>query len=275
MGTTADIAIQQFYDEFIVAYQQNEKLAGTSLYIRGALGDSYKWPHIGTADMSARGGFNTPLAATPLSKTQQTTTNTERALRTVLGKDEKCLTNVDERNIWVQLHAGAVGRYKDSLKITALDAVTTNVIPVGTTNMSLEKVLEAKKMLMAANAPANAKTIFAIHADQWEALMKLPAFTSNDYFMKTLLNGNLDGFLGMKWVIFGDSTIGGLPKVGNNRDCFMWVDSALGCVNKYEVQSHVWYSDDHISFVADSIIEEGASVLDENGVVKIVCDETK
>lgn len=274
MTATVDIAITQFRDEFHQKYQQMEKLAGTSVMVRNALGDAYKWPVIGNTEMVDRGSYNTSPAVNPLAKTQITTTYSEKILRTVLGKDEKTLVNADERNRWVSIHAGAVGRVRDALKLTAL-ATATSTIAVGTTNMTLDKILEGQQTLIENSAINGDRVNFAIHANQWRALMKLEVFTSNDYFMRTLTSGKLDGFLDMNWIIFGSPTVGGLPKDGNNRSCFMWVQNALGAVNKLETAANVWWSNEKISFVADSEIIEGASVLDQDGVVEILCDETK
>jgi len=273
--TTTAIAIQQFHDEFIVAYQQQERLAGTTLKVSNVVGDAYKWPTIGSADMTDRGDYSSPLPRTPLVKGRIVTTFAEKCIRFALGRDEKALTNVDERNIWGMEQAAAVGRYKDSLKIAVLNAVTTNVVPVGTSNLSLEKILAAKKALINANAPLGSTVNFALHGNQWEALMKLEQFTNSEYYTRTLTDGKIQGFLGMNWILFGDSTVGGLPISGNNRSCFMWLNTAVGVANKYDINPHVWYDDNTVSWISDALTEEGASVLNQNGVVKILCDETK
>ena len=78
----------------------------------------------------------------------------------------------------------------------------------------------------------------------------------------------------MNWIVFGDSTVGGLPITNNIRSCFAWIDQAIGVVSKYETLAKVWFSDEQFSYMADSFVEEGCSVLDEKGVVKILCDET-
>jgi len=130
MGDTVDIAIKKYNDEFIVAYQQAELLANTSLEVMNEVGDSYQWPSIEKADMYDRGPYNSLPDAVKTSKDKIITTYNEKMLRTALGSDEKTLVNVDERQIWVDLHADAVGRYKDSLKIASLNGVTENVVAV-------------------------------------------------------------------------------------------------------------------------------------------------
>lgn len=283
MGDTVDIAIKKFNAEFVVAYQSAELLQNTSLEVVNEIGDSYQWPTIDKVDMYDRGPYNSLPDAVKTNKDKVITTYNEKMLRTALGNDEKTLVNVDERQIWVDMHGDAVGRYKDSLKIAALDAVTTNVVPVdydgSDTNLTYTKLLYAQSLLTKGNIPRNAQIICAVSYNQWLKLMQADQFVNNEYFRPGGYDRppaqSLDGWLNMRWIVFGDDDVNGLPLSGDDRSVFMWHSKALGIVSKMQLTADVYYEKLYFSWLADSMFIGGASVLKETGVVKILCDETK
>lgn len=271
---TINIAIQQFRDIFLQEYQRREKLAGTSLEIHGAKGDAYKWPRLGNAEMVDRGAYSSTITPTMLDHTKITTTYEDKVLRTRIDKGEESLINATERALWANIHAGAYGRQRDQWKITALDAAT-NSIAVGTTNISLEKLIAAKEYLMGQEAPDG--YFFVMSPNQLSALLKLEKLTSADYnSLRALVKGDVNDFMGFNFIIISDKNANGkLPKTGVNRTCYAYTREALGAVYRLDPDVKVWYSDDQMSWLADSRTIGGSSVLDNGGVTKIICDETK
>lgn len=271
---TIDIAIQQFRDIFLQEYQRREKLSGTSLEIHGAKGDAYKWPKLGNAEMIDRGAYSSVITPTMLDHTQITTTYQDKVLRTRIDKGEESLINPTERALWANIHAGAYGRQRDQWKITALD-LATNEIAVGTTNLTLDKLIAAKEYLMEEEAPDG--YFFVMSPNQLSALLKLEKLTSSDYnSLRALVKGDLDTFMGFNFIIVSDKNANGkLPKTGDDRTCYAYTREALGAVYRMDPDVNVWYSDDQLSWLADSRTIGGASILDNGGVTKIICDETK
>jgi hypothetical protein len=274
------IAIQQFRDIFTVKYQATEKLAGTALEVHGAIGDAYKWPRMDGADMRIRTSYGSLVPATIVDHTQVTTTFEDYVLNLPVDRGEQTLVNANERAQLAGRHAEAIGRRKDKWKIDALAAASINTVPVGTTNMTLEKLIEAKELLMTGNAPTD-NLVIAIHANQLSALLKLEKLTSADYnTIRALVAGEINTFMGFRFIVFGDvidkntNVNLGLPKTGDDRDCFAWHEGALGAVFTLDPKIDVEWSPERVSWLSISQMIGGASPLLEEGIVKIVCDET-
>jgi len=134
-------------------------------------------------------------------------------------------------------------------------------------------------LLMKNSVPRGAQIICAISYNQWLKLMQTDQFVNSDYFktggFTNAPGASLDGWLNMKWVIFGDDDVSGLPKSGDNRSVFMWHSKAMGMVSKMQLTADVYYEKLYFSYLADSMFIGGTSILQEKGVVKILCDETK
>jgi len=276
----SSIAIQQFRDIFTVKYQATEKLAGTSVEVHGAIGDAYKWPRMDGADMQLRGAYGSLVPATTLDHSQVTTTFDDYVLNIPVDRGEQTLVNASERDQLAGRHAEAIGRRKDKWKIDALDAASTNVILNGGTNMTLEKLIQARTDLIKGNAPVDSLVI-AIHADQLEALLKLEKLTSADYnTIRALVSGEINTFMGFRFIVFGDvldkatSANLGLPKAGDIRSCFAWNMQALGSVFTLDPMIDVEWSPERVSWLSISQMIGGSSALLEEGIVKIDCDET-
>ncbi len=277
----SSIAIQQFRDVFTIKYQAKEKLAGTAMEIHGVTGDAYKWPRMDGADMKLRGSYGSLVPATVIDKSRITTTFDDYVLNVPVDRGEQTLVNASERDQLAARHGEAIGRRKDKWKIDALDAASTNVVSVGTTNLTLEKLIEAKEKLITGNAPTDNLRI-AIHANQLSALLKLEKLTSADYnSIRALVAGDINTFMGFTFTVFGnvlDKETGvniGLPKTGNNRNCFAWHQEALGAVWTLDPKVEIDWSAERVSWLSISQMIGGASALLEEGIVKIVCDETK
>ena len=275
---TIAIAIQMFEDIYLKTYQRKEKLEGTSLVRNGIKGDAYKWPKLGNAEMEDRGSYRSIVPPTELDHTREITTFEDKVLRTIIDKGEEALINADERSMWAGIHAGAYGRRRDQWKLTALSAAT-NEVAVGTTNLTVAKLIATKKTLWDNEADSEDSNLFyfACAPSQLAALLNQEKATSSDYnSIKALVNGEINTFMGFQFIRFSDkNSVGKLPKTGNNRTCYAWTKSALGAVYKMQPNVDVYYSRPHFSWVADSRVIGGATLLQDDGAVKIICDETK
>lgn len=274
LSPVSDIAIQQFRDVYLETIQRKEKLADTSMEIHGVVGDAYKWPKIGNAEMSDRGSYQSIVGVTPLDHTEIVTNFQDKVLRTAIDRGEETLINASERAMWAGIHAGAYGRRLDQWKYDALALASTNVIANGGTNLTLDKLIEANGDLI--DAGFEGPFIFTWTVSQRNALLKSTIVTSSDYAtVKALVNGEINSYLNFEFKVIPDlNTVAKLPKVGNIRTCYAWSREALGSVYKMEPNVNLWYSDNHLSWLADSRVIGGSSILYDAGVVKIDCDET-
>ena len=59
----SNVAIQSFNDSFINEFQASAMLGDTCQAVYNAVGDAYKWPVQGTAEMQDRGAFQSLVPA--------------------------------------------------------------------------------------------------------------------------------------------------------------------------------------------------------------------
>ncbi len=185
--------------------------------------------------------------------------------------------NFDERRELVQVVAGAIGRRMDQLVIDALNAasspstVATSVGGAGT-NMNLAKLLAAKKALDTNNVPADNRYM-VIHANGLSALLDETELTSSDFAtVKALATGEIDTFLGFKFITLGDRDGGGLP-LPATRTCFAFHRDAIGLGIGMGQRSEINYVPEKTSFLVSSMFSAGAVAIDDEGIVKISATE--
>lgn len=276
-----NVAIQQFEDQFIIEYQGRKTLEETVQIRRGVIGDAYKWPKIGSAIMEPRGAPQSIIPASDVTHVQVTTTFQDLVLNTPTDIFQQAQVNASERQALAFDHSMAVGRAIDQTVIDGLVASgTTNNVPVGTTNMTLAKLLDASELLNIQDVDQNDRFIVMTPSQQ-KSLLKETETTSTDYnTTRVLVNGMIDTFVGFKFFYIPDRPEGGLPKTGNDRTCFAWqirsMGMAFGGFEGGQANPSVTVDWDPLrqSWLTISKLRNGASALQAPGIVDIICDET-
>jgi hypothetical protein len=185
--------------------------------------------------------------------------------------------NFDERRELVQVVGNAIGRRMDQLVLDALNAasspstVGTDIGGTGT-NMNLAKLLAAKKALDTNNVPSEGRCMI-IHANGLSALLDETELTSSDFAtVKALSTGEIDTFLGFKFITLGDRDEGGLP-LPSTRTCFAFHRDAIGLGIGMGQKSEINYVPEKTSFLVSSMFSAGAVAIDDEGIVKISATE--
>jgi hypothetical protein len=185
--------------------------------------------------------------------------------------------NFDERRELVQVVGNAIGRRMDQLVIDALNASSTSLTVATTiggagTNMNIEKLIEAKKLLDANNVPSEGRCMI-IHANNLAGMLGETEITSSDFAtVKALVSGEVDTFMGFKFVTLGDRDEGGLP-LPSTRTCFAFHKDAMGMGIGMNQKSEINYVPEKTSFLVSSMFSAGAVAIDDEGIVKISCTE--
>jgi len=185
--------------------------------------------------------------------------------------------NFDERRELVQVVGAAIGRRMDQLVLDALNASSTSLTVATTvggagTNMNIEKLIEAKKLLDANNVPSEGRCMI-IHANNLAGMLGETEITSADFAsVKALVQGEIDTFLGFKFVTIGDRDEGGLPKP-STRTCFAFHRDAIGMGIGMNQKSEINYVPEKTSFLVSSMFSAGAVAIDDEGIVKISATE--
>ena len=268
--------VQLFDAEVKQAYQGARSLAGVVRERSGVEGNQVKFPKIGkgTATIRVPQSDVTPLN---VSYSQITATMSDYIAAEYSDIFNQQKVNFDERRELVQVVGNAIGRRMDQLIIDALDAasspstVATSVGGAGT-NMNLAKLLAAKKALDANNVPAEGRCM-VIHANGLSALLDETELTSSDFAtVKALSTGEIDTFLGFKFITLGDRDKGGLP-LPSTRTGFAFHRDAVGMGIGMNQRSEINYVPEKTSFLVSSMFSAGAVAIDDEGIVKISATE--
>lgn len=270
-----NVAVQQFRDQFILEYAAARQLSGTSMEVRGVVGDAYKWPEIGSAPMIPRGAAQSLIPASDVDHTQVTTTFSDYVLNLPTDIFQQAAVNANERASLARRHAESAGRREDQFLINALDASSGTLVPDGGTNLTVAKLRSAAAILNRNNVPFMNRFI-CIHANNLESLLGETETTSSDFnTVKALVQGEINTFLGFKFITIGNRPDeGGLPLAGAIRTCFAWHMNSAGMAWRLNPMVNVEWSVERQSWLSVSRLSAGASALLNPGIVKIDCDES-
>jgi hypothetical protein len=268
--------VQLFDAEVKQAYQAQRALAGVVRERTNVEGSQVKFPKIGKGTATIRVP-QTDVTPLNVSYSQVTATMSDYIAAEYSDIFSQQKINFDERRELVQVVSGAIGRRMDQLVIDALSGSGTALtvatgIGGATTNMNLAKLLAAKELLDTGNVPAQDRCML-IHASGLAALLDDTKIASSDYAaVKALAQGQLDTFLGFKFISIGDRDEGGLPKP-STRTCFAFHKDAIGMGIGMNQKTEINYVAEKTSFLVASMFSAGAVAIDAEGIVAISATE--
>jgi len=268
--------VQLFDAEVKQAYQASRALAGVVRERNNVEGNQVKFPKIGKGTATVRVP-QTDVTPLNVSYSQVTATMSDYIAAEYSDIFHQAKVNFDERRELVQVVGNAIGRRMDQLVIDALNSasspstVGTDIGGVGTI-LNLAKLLTAKKALDAKNVPAEGRCM-VIHANGLAALLDETELTSSDFAtVKALSMGEIDTFLGFKFIMLGDRDEGGLP-LPSTRSSFAFHRDAVGLGVSMNQKSEINYVPEKTSFLVSSMFSAGAIAIDDEGIVKISSTE--
>jgi N4-gp56 family major capsid protein len=268
--------VQLFDAEVKQAYQAQRALAGVVRERTNVEGSQVKFPKIGKGTATIRVP-QTDVTPLNVSYSQVTATMSDYIAAEYSDIFSQQKINFDERRELVQVVSGAIGRRMDQLVIDALSGSGTALtvatgIGGATTNMNLAKLLAAKELLDTGNVPAQDRCML-IHASGLAALLDDTKIASSDYAaVKALVQGQIDTFLGFKFITIGDRDEGGLPKP-STRTCFAFHKDAIGMGIGMNQKTEINYVAEKTSFLVASMFSAGAVAIDAEGIVAISATE--
>ena len=279
----------QFSDNFIhLASQKASKLAGAVRMEQVNDAKQFFFDRMDTVSMvqSVSRHEDTPLTEVPFSR-RRVTFNTYRAVDLIDNPDRVKMAKDPTSPTMKQLMA-AMNRQKDDVIISAAlgsaysvnssDTASAVSLPSGSqiahgsADLTLAKLLEAKKKLLSNDVdPAEEPMYVVVGPDQLEALLSVTTNTSVDFnSVRALMNAELDTWCGFKFII---STR--LAKVGNIRSCFAWAKSGVGLAMNGTPNIRISErSDKNYSTQVFVECSMGATRIEDEKVVQIDCDES-
>ena len=283
MAQSITNAFVTLFDAEVKQAYQSESVLRQAVRLRsGVQGQTYKFNKLGKGSATAR---IPQTDVTPLNVTYSQVTATMSDYNAAEYSDifHQAKVNFDERSELVQVVSKAIGRRIDQLVIDALNGasgastVAKNVVTSGSaanSNLNVGKLIAAKKALDAKNVPFDDRCI-AVHANNLAGLLGDERAVSGDFAsIKALVSGEINTFMCMKFIVLGDRDEGGLPLSTNDRSVFAFHRSAIGMAENMAQKTEINYVPEKTSFLVNSMFSAGAVSIDDEGVVKITCDES-
>jgi hypothetical protein len=261
------------------AYQADAVLRNTVRLRTGVTASTHKFPKIGAGVATVRIP-QTDVTPLNVSYSQATVTLSDYIAAEYSDIFNQAKVNFDERSELVQVVGKAIGRRADQLIIDAIagSATSLSVInDVGGTdsNLNVAKLRRAKSLLDTNNVPMGDRFIL-IHAANLQSLLAETSVTSTDFnTVKALVQGEVDTFLGFKFITIGDRAEGGLTGggSGSDRKVWAWHKSAVGMAEGMGIRSEINYIPEKTSWLVSSMLSAGAVAIDAGGIVEIICRE--
>ena len=223
------------------------------------------------------------MVETPHSRRMVTMDSYEWA--DLIDDADKVRMLIDPTSTYARAAAAAMGRAMDDAIIeaatgtaktgksggTSTTMLAAHQIANGSADLTLAKLIEAKKTLDLASVDPSIPRHIAVGPDQIEALLNSTTVTSSDFnTIKALVQGEINTFLGFQFHV---STR--LAKSGNIRTCFAWAEDGIKLAVGKDVMSRIdERSDKSYSTQVYYCATFGATRMEEEKVVQIDCDES-
>lgn len=260
------------------AYQAQQKLMGTCRARMNVGATTVQFPKIGKGSATVRIP-QTDVIPLNVSNTNVTCSLTDYVAPEYSDIFDQTHINYDERQELVQVVAGAIGRRADQIKLDALAASGTsltvaNSVGGSNTNLKVAKIREAKRLLDGKNVPKDGR-FFIMHSDGLASLLSETEVSSSDFnSVRALVQGEVDTYLGFKFIDLGDMDEGGLPIDGSSdRTNYAFHRDALGYAESMGQGTEINYVPEKTSFLVTGKLSAGSVAIDDEGIVKITCRE--
>lgn len=185
----------------------------------------------------------------------------------------------NERDELVKVVAGAINRRAEQLILDALDAgasstqVTENFGGTGS-GVTVTKLRRLKRLMDAAGVPKEDRT-FVHDSIGLEQLLGSTAVTSSDYNqVKALVHGELDTYMGFKFILVEDRTEGGIVTTANVTKNFGFHKDAIGIAIGHQFDTEVNYIAQKVSWLINGRYSAGAVGIDDTGIYELLSNNT-
>lgn len=271
MSTNISNVFQDYFDaEVKAAYGSDSGLQSTVKAKTGIVGSTCKFRKAGKGSASAHTSGTDRTLMNP-SFAQVTCTLSGYDAFSYADYLDESYTNVDEIKELAEIAGVALRCKKDDLIISAMNTgVSVNMTVDGSAaTLTVASLLSGKKLLDDKGVPNEDRTY--IHsAGQLSALLGNTSVTSSDYnTVKALVNGELNTWLGCKFIMIPTRTGGGLPVASNVVTSFMYHKAAVGLALGKDIRTEMSYDPRKGGHIVGGCFSAGAVVIDDEGVVAI------
>jgi len=277
--------VQQYSANVQMLSQQMGSRLRDAVRVENMTGKNAFFDQIGSATAQKRTSrhADTPQLDTPHARRRVSLVDYEYA--DLIDDQDKVRMLIDPTSAYAQASAAAMGRAMDDELIAAATGTaftgetgsTSTALPAGqqiaagSADLTLDKLIEAKKILDLADVDPSINRYIAVGPNQIESLLNNTTVTSSDFnTVKALVQGDIDTFLGFKFIVTNR-----LAKSGNDRTCFAWAEDGLALGVGKDIMARIdERSDKGYATQVYYCMSIGATRMEEEKVVQILCDES-
>ena len=281
---------QEFSDNFIELSQQKESRFGMRVRVEDNISaKAFHFDRVDTVELvkATSRHSDTPLIEVPFSR-RKLVFDTFRGADLIDDPDKRKMAK-DPTSKTMKAFLNAYNRKKDDVIIAAFkanalavdeDDTATNVaLPAAQTvavdfattqTMTIEKMIEAKRILWANEVDEDEPLHFAMGSKQIADLLNITEVTSADYAsVKALVAGQINEFLGFS-ILRSER----LPISTTTRSCFAWAQNGigLGIVEDKKVRMSE-RGDKNYSMQVFIEVTIGATRVEDEKVVEVLASE--
>ena len=277
--------VQQFGSNVELLSQQMGSRLRSAVSEESVTGEKAFFDQIGSTSAQKRTSRHgdTPIMETPHSRRMVTMDEYEWA--DLIDSADKVRLLADPTSAYARSAANAMGRSMDDVIIAAATGSAStgksgststalpagNIVAHGSADMTVAKLLSAKKILDEADVDPSIKRYIVVAPAQIEALLGITSVTSSDFnTVKALAQGEINSFLGFEFI-----TSTRLAVASDIRTCFAWAEDGIKMgVGKDIVSKIDERADKSYSTQVYYCAQFGATRMEEDKVVSILCDES-
>tara|TARA_R100001082_G_scaffold35750_1_gene18699 strand:- start:688 stop:1551 length:864 start_codon:yes stop_codon:yes gene_type:complete len=286
MSTSVTTAfVQQYSANVQMLSQQMGSRLRDAVRVENITGKNAFFDQVGvaTAQLRTSRHADTPQIDTPHARRRVSLADYEYA--DLIDDQDKVKMLIDPTSSYAMAAASAMGRAMDDVIITAaLGTAFTgetgststsfssdNQIANGSADMSVAKLIQAKKLLDLGDVDPSIPRYIAVGPNQVEALLNTTSVTSSDFnTVKALVQGEVDTFMGFKFIVSNR-----LSKSGNIRSCFAWAEDGLALGIGKDINARIdERADKGYSTQVYYCMSVGATRMEEAKIIQIDCDES-
>ena len=268
-------AVIDFDSEVKHEYQAMGKLRNTVTTRSNVTGESYKFARMGKglANQKASQADVTPM---DVSYARQTATMENWNAPEYTDIFDQAEVNFDEKSELAKAIAKAITRREDQIIIDVIAAGTYSATPAGDPDVGLTVATTGAGLTVAQlrsastgltkRAVESGDRTLILSADSLSSLLGETETTSSDFnTVKALVQGEIDTFLGFKFVVIEDRDEGGLPALTN----FAYHKASVGYAIGLDMKTSVDWVAQKTSWLCNGILKAGAVLREAGGIVKI------
>lgn len=277
-------AVIDFDNEVKHEYQAADTLRNCVSLRSNVTGESYKFTRMGAgiANQKATQADVTPM---DISHGRQTAVLENWNAPEYTDIFDQAEVNFDEKSELAKTIAKALGRREDQIIIDAMAAGSYSATPSGADQgyqstiagaMTVQQLRETALIGLTKRSVDMSDRTIAVTAEGVNQLLATTPVTSSDYnTVKTLVNGEIDTFLGLKFKVIASRDEGGLPGDGTATcSAFVFQKASVGYAVGIDMKTTIDWVAQKTSWLCNGMLKAGAVIRENAGVARITFDAT-